>query len=77
MSQIEWQEKDRNNPNNPNKLTHTVKASMHCSNVLDPVTNQYQPEVPHALTQSWPQKINIQLLSKQILEILSKHCPSF
>ena len=75
VGQIEWQEKDRNNPNNPNKMTHTVKASMLCNNVLDQTTGQYQPDVSINTAQSWPQKISIQLLSKQILDILSQHCP--
>ncbi len=76
VGQIEWQEKDRNNPNNPNKMTHSVKASMLSSNTLDPITNQCQPEVTIATASSWPAKISIQLLSKQILDILAKHCPS-
>jgi hypothetical protein len=73
--QIEWQEKDRNNPNSANKMTHTVKARMISFTVLDQSTGQYVPEVPPALAQTWPQKLPLQLLNKQILDILSAQCP--
>ena len=71
---VEWQEKDRINPNNTAKLTHTVKAIMLSFNIMDQATGQLQLEVPISIAQSWPQKISIQLLSKQILDILSQQC---
>jgi mediator of RNA polymerase II transcription subunit 12 len=71
---VEWQEKDRNNPANPNKVTHVVKAQMISSIILDQATGQYIPEVSPLLAQGWPQKIPLQLLSNQILEILNSNC---
>lgn len=71
---VEWQEKDRNNPNNSNKVTRIAKAQMISNIVLDQTTGQYIPEVSHALAQGWPQKIPLQLLSKQILDILNTNC---
>ena len=73
---IEWQEKDRNNPNSGNKVTHTVKARLASLINLDQTTGQYQTEVPLSMTQSLPQKLSMQLLSKQVLDILGQHCPT-
>ena len=73
---IEWQEKDRNNPNSNLKQNHSVKAFMLSFNVLDQASGQYQSEVSMAIAQTWPQKIGIQLLSKQILDYLSQQCTS-
>ena len=72
---VEWQEKDRNNPNNPIKVKHVVNASIFSFTALDQSSGQYVPEVSPALAQTWPQKIPLQLLSKQILDILNQHCP--
>jgi hypothetical protein len=71
---VEWQEKDRNNPNNTNKVTRIAKAHMISNIVLDQTTGQYIPEVSPILAQGWPQKIPLQLLSKQILDILTIQC---
>lgn len=70
--QIEWVEKDRNNPNI--KLTHMAQAAMLAFTVLDTTSGQYVPEVSPAATQTWPPKIPLQMMSKQILDILSPSC---
>lgn len=69
---VEWQEKDRQNPNS--KITHTVKAGIYSLSVLDQNTGQIVPEVPQSLAQAWPPKIPLQLLGKQIVDILSTTC---
>jgi len=72
---IEWTEKDRNNPNNTMKQMHSAKALMLSFSVLDQASGQYHTEVAAEIAQSWPQRISIQLLSKQILDILTQQCP--
>jgi hypothetical protein len=72
---IEWTEKDRNNPNNTMKQMHSAKALMLSFSVLDQASGQYHTEVAAEIAQSWPQRISIQLLSKQILDILAQQCP--
>ncbi len=71
---VEWQEKDRNNPNSANKVTHVVNAQMISFTVLDHLNGQYVPEVSGALAQGWPQKILLHLISKQIFDILNAYC---
>lgn len=71
---IEWAEKDRNNPNI--KSTHVALAAMYSfmTAVVDPATGQYASEVALASAQTWPAKISLQMMSKQILDILSPWC---
>ena len=71
---VEWQEKDRNNPNSANKVTHVVNAQMISFTVLDHLNGQYVAEVSGALAQGWPQKILLHLISKQIFDILNAYC---
>lgn len=70
--QIEWAEKDRNNPNI--KVNHTTSAVMYSFTAIDPATGQLVSEVPLAASQTWPSKISLQMMSKQILDILSPWC---
>ena len=69
---MEWQEKDRTNPNN--KTMRSLNSIMLSYSSLDQSTGQYQLEVPRSVTQLWPQKITVQLINKQILDILTPDC---
>lgn len=71
--QIEWAEKDRNNPNI--KSNHYANATMYSfMNAIDPNTGDFVSEVSHASAQAWPNKISLQMMSKQILDILMPLC---
>lgn len=70
--QIEWPEKDRNNPNI--KTNCVAPAIMYSFANIDPNTGQYVSEVPVSVGQAWPPKITLQMMSKQILDILSPWC---
>lgn len=67
--QIEWAEKDRNNPNI--KVNNMASAVIYSFTAVDPNTGQLVCEVPVAVGQSWPTKIPLQMMSKQILDILA------
>ena len=71
---IEWKEKNKTNPNLIVEVTHVVKAQMISNIILDTTSGQYVPEIPPAFAQGWPKKIPLQLLSKQVLDILNKFC---
>ena len=71
---IEWTEKDRSNPNSGNKVKHQVKARLLSPISQDPSTGQLITDVSPSMAQCIPPKLMLQLLSKQVLELLLQHC---
>lgn len=65
---IEWNQKIQNA-----KHQYSINASLLTKNVLDS-TSRLVPEVSEAQAQRWPNRILLQLLSKQIYEILNNFC---
>lgn len=66
---IEWNQKVQNT-----KQQYIINASLFTKNVPDPTSRQLVPEVPEAQARQWPNRIPLQLLSKQIYEILNNFC---
>lgn len=64
---FEWQQKDPNNPEN--KITNQIKTSLYT--YVDYMNGAQIPQLSPMISQTWPPKITLQLISLQVLQILT------
>lgn len=72
---IDWEEKDSTNPGSQKKVRKTTKASLIAKDT-DDALNKAEVKAVETCAQNWPWKIYLQLISKQLIELMSAYCSS-